>query len=606
MLKHFRSGSKRIRTLWWILTIGTVVTFIGGFIFIFGSGAGDMSRAMNQTPDQVGKVGGEPVRQDDLNGSMSVAQASYMSQYGTEPTGKDAALVREQAWTNLIAERAVDKVARRYGVTVGDAELLYAARNSPPPDITLNPAFMTNGRFDRTKWQQALTDPNVDWSPLEERMRRVMPAQRLEEKVIAGVKISEPELLRLFSTQYDRTVASFVILPLDGSPIDSSKFSDSALKAYYEAHKGDFSSPAMVQAEIVQIPLTVGPDEDAIARAEAEAIVRDVRAGADFAQLAQERSEGPYAERGGDMGQDVAISRLPPALQPVIAALQPGQVADPIRDGNTYFIFKLVNRTPTGDVRLAQIQKPIHPSSESLQKDVEGIRKLRADAAKEPLAAVAARRQAVSVNTGWFAQGQFVQALFQLPQVQQWALHAKKGEVSRAYGTETGWVVVQVTDRREAGPRPFDDARDDVRRALELSLRQEKPMKDAERLLAAVKAGQSLEQAAAAIGAAVAHTDSFARSQPDPRLSPAPRAVGLAFGLPVGKTGGPVAGPSGVYVVRKDAFVPGDLTVYERIKGQLSSQILQARQQRWLRGWIESTVAATRVEDLRNDVEETL
>jgi parvulin-like peptidyl-prolyl isomerase len=606
MLKHFRSGSKRIRTLWWILTIGTVVTFIGGFIFIFGSGAGDMSRAMNQTPDQVGKVGGEPVRQDDLNGSMSVAQASYMSQYGTEPTGKDAALVREQAWTNLIAERAVDKVARRYGVTVGDAELLYAARNSPPPDITLNPAFMTNGRFDRTKWQQALTDPNVDWSPLEERMRRVMPAQRLEEKVIAGVKISEPELLRLFSTQYDRTVASFVILPLDGSPIDSSKFSDSALKAYYEAHKGDFSSPAMVQAEIVQIPLTVGPDEDAIARAEAEAIVRDVRAGADFAQLAQERSEGPYAERGGDMGQDVAISRLPPALQPVIAALQPGQVADPIRDGNTYFIFRLVNRTPTGDVRLAQIQKPIHPSSESLQKDVEGIRKLRADAAKEPLAAVAARRQAVSMNTGWFAQGQFVQALFQLPQVQQWALHAKKGEVSRAYGTETGWVVVQVTDRREAGPRPFDDARDDVRRALELSLRQEKPMKDAERLLAAVKAGQSLEQAAAAIGAAVAHTDSFARSQPDPRLSPAPRAVGLAFGLPVGKTGGPVAGPSGVYVVRKDAFVPGDLTVYERIKGQLSSQILQARQQRWLRGWIESTVAATRVEDLRNDVEETL
>ena len=44
MLKHFRSGSKRIRTLWWVLTIGTVVTFIGGFIFIFGSGTGDTSR----------------------------------------------------------------------------------------------------------------------------------------------------------------------------------------------------------------------------------------------------------------------------------------------------------------------------------------------------------------------------------------------------------------------------------------------------------------------------------------------------------------------------------------------------------------------------------
>ena len=610
MLKHFRSGSKRIRTLWWILTIGTVVTFIGGFIFIFGSGAGDMGRAMSQTPDQIGKVGGESIRRSDLAASEAMSQASYQSQYGTEPTGKDAALVREQAWTNLVAERAVDKLARRYGIRVDDPELVYAAKNSPPPDITMNPAFVTNGRFDRSKWQQALADPNVDWSPLEERMRRVMPAQRLEEKVIAGVKISEPELLRLFSTQYDRVVASFAILPLDGTPIDSSKLSDKALQAYYDAHKGDFSSPAMVQAEIVQIPLTVGPDEDAAARTEAEEIVREARAGVDFAQLAQERSEGPYADRGGDMGQDVAMSRLPQALQGVVAALQPGQVADPIRDGNTYFIFKLLTRSPgpggETQVRLAQIQKPIRPSSETLQKDVEGIRKLRAEAAKEPLASVAAKRQIVSKDMGWFAQGQFVQELFQLPQVQQWALSAKKGEVSRAYGTETGWVVVQVTDRREAGPKPFAAAKDDVRRALELSMRQEKPMKDAERLLAAVKAGQSLEQAATAAGVMIAQTDTFARSQPDPRLSPAPRAVGLAFGLPVGKTGGPVPGPSGVYVVRKDAFFPGDLTMYERIKGQLSSQMLQARQQRWLRGWIESTVAATKVEDLRVDVEDTL
>ena len=88
-------------------------------------------------------------------------------------------------------------------------------------------------------------------------------------------------------------------------------------------------------------------------------------------------------------------------------------------------------------------------------------------------------------------------------------------------------------------------------------------MKDAERLLAAVKSGQTFEQAAASVGVMIAATDTFARSQPDPRLSPAPRAVGLAFGLPAGKTGGPVPGPAGVYVVRKDAFFPGDLAMYE-------------------------------------------
>lgn len=610
MLKHFRSGSKRIRTLWWILTIGTVVTFIGGFIFIFGSGAGDMGRAMQQSPDQVGKVGDEPIRQADLAGATNIAAATYQNQYGTQAQGNDAALVREQAWTNLVAERAVDRLARRFGMEVSDPEVIYAAKHSPPPDITLNPAFQSNGRFDRAKWQQALADPSVDWSPLEERMRRVLPAQRLEERVIAGVKISEPELLRLFSTQYDRTQVSYVLLPLDGAPVDSAKLADAVLQKYYDEHKGDFSTPSQVQAEIVQVPLTVGADEDAAAKTDADAIVAQARAGSDFAQLAQERSEGPYADRGGDMGQDVAMSRLPPALQPVVERLAPGEVADPVRDGNTYFIFKLLTRgAPAGPetmVRLAQIQKPIHPNSESMQKDVDGIRKLRADGAKQPLASLAAKRQLVSVNTGWFAQGQYVPVLLQLPQVQQWALAAKKGEVSRAYGSETGWLLVQVTDRREAGPRPFADAKDDVRRAVELSLRQQKPMADAERILAAVKSGQSLEQAASAAGAMIAVTDTFARSQPDQRLSAAPRAVGLAFGLPVGRVGGPVAAPSGVFLVRKDGFVPGNLAVYEQMKGELSSKLLQARQQRWLRGWIEKTVAATKVEDLRNDVEETL
>jgi peptidyl-prolyl cis-trans isomerase D len=610
MLKHFRSGSKRIRTLWWILTIGTVVTFIGGFIFIFGSGAGDIGRAMQATPDQVGKVGDEPLRQQDLAGAMNVAAATYENQYGTQAQGNDAALVREQAWTNLVAERAVDRLARRYGMGVSDPEIVYAARNSPPPDITLNPAFMTNGRFDRTKWQQALADPNVDWSPLEERMRKVLPAQRLEERVIAGVKISEPELQRLFATQYDRAKASYVLLPLDGAVLDSSKLSDAVLQKYYDEHKTEFSTPTQVQAELVQVPLTVGGDEEGIARADAEDIVRRARAGEDFAQLARDLSEGPYADRGGDMGQDVAMSRLPPTLQPAIERLSPGEVADPIRDGNTYFVFKLISRgSPAGAetmVRLAQIQKPIRPNSESMQKDVEGIRKLRADGARQKLADLAAKRQLVSVNTGWFAQGQYVPQLLQLPQVQQWALQAKKGEVSRAYGSETGWLLVQVTDRREAGPRPFAEAKDDVRRAVEIQLRQQKPMADAERILAAVKAGQTLEQAATAAGAMIAVTDTFARSQPDPRLSPAPRAVGLAFGLPVGKVGGPVAAPTGVYLVRKDLFVPGNPAVYEQIKGQLSSQLLQARQQRWLRGWIEKTVSETKVEDLRNDVENTL
>ena len=176
MLKHFRSGSKRIRTLWWILTIGTVVTFISGFIFIFGSGVGDVDRALT-TPSVVGSVGGKPISQAELASATQTALAQYKAQYGAAPTGRDAAILEEQVWNNLLTERAIEAEAKRLGLKVTDEELVFAVKNTPPPDVAQSPAYQTNGRFDPQKWAQALSDPTLNWSPLEDRMRRSLPGQ---------------------------------------------------------------------------------------------------------------------------------------------------------------------------------------------------------------------------------------------------------------------------------------------------------------------------------------------------------------------------------------------------------------------------------------------
>ena len=608
MLRHFRSGSKRIRTLWWVLTIGTVVTFIGGFIFIFGSGVGDVSQALN-TPSVVGTVGDSQISQADLANATQTALAQYKGQYGNEPTGRDAAILHEQVWNNLLTERAIESEASRLGIKVSDPEIVFAIKNTPPPDIAQSPALQTNGRFDPSKWVQMLGNPAANWAWLEDRMRRSLPGQRLEERVIAGVKISEPELQRLYDMQYHQAAATVAMLPLDMAPIDSSKLSDAALRAYYQAHANDFAGPAQVQVDVVSIPRTVGTDEERAAQADAQSIVQDARRpGSDFAALARERSEGPYAEQGGDLGQDVPMARLPNALQTAIQALPVGGVTDPIREGNTYFVFRLNERkTVNGQpaVRLSQIQKPIHPSQESTNRDAELILKLRKDAASGKLSEAAAKRQLVSVNTGWFAQSEFVPMFVQLPQVQQWALSAKKGQVSRAFSNESGWVVAQVVDRRDAGPRPFEAAKDDVRRKVMLALRQQKPLAQAERIVQSVRAGQPLEAAAKANGATVFQTPPFARSKPDPRIAVSPRAVGMTFGLGIGQVGPPVATTNGVLIVRKDAQLNGSAAQFDSLKAQLSQSLLSARQRRYVSGWIQKTLADARVEDKRQPIEES-
>ena len=607
MLKHFRSGSKRIRTLWWILTIGTVVTFIGGFIFIFGSGVGDVDRALT-TPSVVGSVGGKPISQAELASATQTALAQYKAQYGTAPAGRDAAILEEQVWNNLLTERAIEAEAKRLGLKVTDEELVFAVKNTPPPDVAQSPAYQTNGRFDPQKWAQALSDPTLNWSPLEDRMRRSLPGQRLEERVIAGVKISEPELQRLYDLQYQKAIVTVALLSLDQAPIDSTRLNDAALKTYYEAHKTDFSGPEQAIVDVVQVPRTVGQSEDETAKSIAQGIVADARGGRDFGDLARERSEGPYADKGGDLGQDVPLSRLPPTLQPALTTLAIGGITDPIKEGNTYFVFKLNGRSTVGTepaVRLAQIQIPLHPSQESQAKDAELILKLRKEAASGKLSTAAASHQLVSVSTGWFGQSEYVPVFLQLPQVQQWAISAKKGAVSRAYSNENGWVIAQVNDRRPVGPRAFEAAKDEVRNALQLSLRQASPLAAGQKIVDLVKAGQTLEAAAQANGAVVFQTAPFARTQPDPRLAAAPRAVGLAFGLAPGQVGPPVPSPNGIVIVRKDSEQTGSVAQYDSLKSSLSQSLLSTRQRRFVTAWVQQTLAKATVEDKRPAMEES-
>jgi parvulin-like peptidyl-prolyl isomerase len=74
-------------------------------------------------------------------------------------------------------------------------------------------------------------------------------------------------------------------------------------------------------------------------RAEAEDILRQLRAGADFAELAKQRSISPTAQSGGDLGyfdpQD-----FDPVFAQAITALKVGEISDIVETKIGFSIFK--------------------------------------------------------------------------------------------------------------------------------------------------------------------------------------------------------------------------------------------------------------------------
>jgi parvulin-like peptidyl-prolyl isomerase len=112
-------------------------------------------------------------------------------------------------------------------------------------------------------------------------------------------------------------------------------------KAYFEKNKSRFTE---AQVKVIYISFGTASSKsptEAEAKAKAEKLVKELRGGADFGQLAKANSEDPTsAEKGGDLGEIKATDALPEDVKQLIFAMKPMQISDPIRQPNGFYIFR--------------------------------------------------------------------------------------------------------------------------------------------------------------------------------------------------------------------------------------------------------------------------
>ncbi len=120
------------------------------------------------------------------------------------------------------------------------------------------------------------------------------------------------------------------------------------LEQYWETHKEKFTSPE--QVHVSMILLTVDPSSPQAkwdgARAEGAAMVKRLKAGADFKQLAQLHSGDGSAQRGGDMGF-VHQGILPEPAQQALDKMKPGELSEPLVLLEGVAVLRLEGRKPS-------------------------------------------------------------------------------------------------------------------------------------------------------------------------------------------------------------------------------------------------------------------
>jgi parvulin-like peptidyl-prolyl isomerase len=121
-------------------------------------------------------------------------------------------------------------------------------------------------------------------------------------------------------------------------------------KKAYEQKKDDYS---MAKVKIIYVPFAAGAAAQATdggkksmteaeALAKAEGLVKEARAGKDFVALVKANSEDPISkERDGDFGPIRKGDKLPEEIKQTVFGLKPGDISDPVRQPNGYYVFRL-------------------------------------------------------------------------------------------------------------------------------------------------------------------------------------------------------------------------------------------------------------------------
>ena len=116
---------------------------------------------------------------------------------------------------------------------------------------------------------------------------------------------------------------------------------------FYLENGNQFSAPGEIRARHILIKLESGASDEARenARALLTGIRQEIDSGADFAALAQQKSQGPSAANGGDLGYFKRGQMVAP-FEAAAFALAPGEVSGIVETRFGFHLIQLVDRKP--------------------------------------------------------------------------------------------------------------------------------------------------------------------------------------------------------------------------------------------------------------------
>jgi peptidyl-prolyl cis-trans isomerase C len=273
-----------------------------------------------QLPAVLAQVNGEQITKSEFERAVQTAE----QQAGPVPVEQRDRVYRE-ILDQMIGYKLLVQESKARKVDVPDADV--EARI-----VTLKQQFPTEDAF-----KQALAQQHVTVDEIRADARQSMAISKLVDDEIAA-KVS--------------------VTPGD-------------VQTFYQQNPQNFKESEKVHAShiLISAPKDADAATKAKARAKAEAILKDLKSGKDFATLAKQNSEDPgSAANGGDLGF-FQQGQMVPQFNDVAFSLKPGALSNIVETDFGYHIIKVLEKQPGRTVPLDEAKPRIEQYLEAQNRE---------------------------------------------------------------------------------------------------------------------------------------------------------------------------------------------------------------------------------------------
>jgi peptidyl-prolyl cis-trans isomerase D len=626
MLDRMRRHKNWLKWSLALVCLAFVIFYIPDFLR--GNGADAASS------DTIAKIEGHEIKGGEFRRTYQAQLQAYRSAYGgnmSEQLLKQLG-IEQQILQQMVDEQAALAEGTRLGVEVSDEEVRQR--------IFATPAFQDNGHFiGEQRYQQLLRRQSPPMIPaeFENGIRRSLTVEKLRSLLSGWLSIPDNELEQEYRRRNDKVKLAVVSFTTDSFRTQANA-TDAEVAGYFDAHKPDFKIPEKrkiryllididaLRAKVVvpsadierayndgidqyttaeqlrasHILLKTEGKDDAAVKAKADDVLKQAKAGADFAELAKKYSEDEgSAKNGGDLDY-FGRGRMVPEFDQAAFAMQPGQTSDLVKTQYGYHIIKLVDKKPATTRTLADVRQQLtdqlayeraQAQAADLAQNLEQQIRKPADLDK------VAKAQSVAVQeSGFFARDEPILGLGPSPEASSRAFEMKQGDVSGSVRTSKGFAFLTLVGKQDPYVPKLEEVKTRVRDEVIKQKARDISRQKATEIAAKLRVAPDFEKAAKAAGVEAKTTELLARDSPIPDLGVAPAVEEVAFKLPVGAVSDPIAIDTGTAVIKvleKKETTPSELAA---AKDKFREEVLGDRRNRFFSAYMVKAKERMRIE----------